>query len=541
MPTRDAMRCEPLDLIFSGEIGYYQGSPHRDLLPRLIRIAPSLAVEDKVLVLDECHDARLLSWIVTGMYRSCMRRVAVRKNPFLADRRFLDEILHAFLSLQRTMARIEAGELEVPDDTWRMYSDIYEIVAAYLGLAGYRQARRALLDTMWTMARQPGVTGSAIGRRAFGLAMLALTDWPENNEELVPPDMLIVADCSADRVLLRGVAEPRTAHDEDTDDDRAGVVRVPPGPTLDRLIRQSLAEPIKAPGVVVFPTTILDSIGKSDNKRDVKALIGDALGRELPLVAVPEDWDAWERARLSAFPWAFRAIRAFRIAQAGRKHFGLAVICLHGSPGAGKSALARELAESCGLRFVRYQADTASENSYAGTTIRWQSGHLGVAEAAIASAKVASVCISIDEIEKSSGTRRSNGGNLHDSLHGAWEIQTASGWHSPFLLHPVDLSHLVYVCTANHVSALPASLRDRMTLMEVPEPGPEHLSVLAPRIARELCRQRGLDEGWAAFDSVEWTALEAWKGGSIRTLQTCIETVFRVRDELPFAARGPLN
>ncbi|MCJ2084207.1 AAA family ATPase [Methylobacterium sp. J-090] len=472
-----------------------------------------------------------------------MRRVAVHKNPFLGDRRFLDEILQAFLSLQRTLQRIEKGEIDVPDDTWRTYSDVHEIAAVYLGLAGCRQARRALLDTMWTMARQPGVTGSAIGRRAFGLAMLAPTDWPENSEELVYPDMLIVADCSADRVLLRGVAEPRREiHDDGIDNDRAGLHRVPPGPTLDRLIRQSLAEPLGKPGVVVFPKSILDSIGKGENKREAKAILADALGAELPLVPVPEDWDAWERDRVAAFPWAFRAIRAFRTAQAGRSHFGLAVLCLHGSPGCGKSALARELAESCGLKFVRYQADSASENSYGGTSVRWQSGHLGVAEAAVAGEKKATVCISHDEIEKAAGTRKSNGGSLHDTLHGAWEPETSRSWHSPFLLHAVDISHLVYIPTANSVSALPNSLRDRMTLVEVPEPSAEHLSILAPRVAQELCRQRGLDEGWASFDSIEWESLrEGWKGGSIRSLQACVELVFRVRDELPLAARGPLN
>ena len=358
--------------------------------------------------------------------------------------------------------------------------------------------------------------------------------------------MLIVADDMADRVLRRGVAEPRREireiHDDGIDNDRAGIVRVPAGPILDRLIKQSLAEPLPAPGVVVFPKSILASIGKTENQKDVRSLLGDALGRELPLVPVPEDWDAWERDRLKAYPWAHRAIRAFRTAQAGRTHFGLAVLCLHGSPGCGKSALARELAESCGLRFVRYQADSASENSYGGTSVRWQSGHLGVAEAAVAGEKKATVCISHDEIEKAAGTRKSNGGSLHDTLHGAWEPETSRSWHSPFLLHAVDISNLVYIPTANSVAALPASLRDRMTLVEVPEPSAEHLSMLAPRVSQQLCRERGLDLGWSAFDSIEWESLrEGWKGGSIRALQTCVEIIFRVRDELPPAARGPLN
>ena len=543
MTMREATRCEPLENVLSGECGYYRDAAHRDLLPRLIVIAPSLAVEDKRLVLEECHGDRLLCSLVLGLYRSAMRRVAVQKNQVRADQRFLDEILQAFLSLQRTRKRCQENAFECSADAWLTYTDLYEFTALYLTLGGYAEARPAHMEMMWTMARQPGQVASVIGRRAFGLNLLHPCDWPERQPGIPYPDMLIVADVTADRVRLRGVAEPRReTHDEAMDNDRAGIVRVPPGPNLDRSIRQSLAEPLGAPGVVVFPRSILTSIGKPDNQRDVKAMLGDALGRELPLVPVPDDWDAWERARLEAFPWAFRAIRAFRVAQAGCAHFGLAILCLYGAPGAGKSALARELAESCGLRFIRYQSDNASENSYGGTTVRWQSGHLGVAEAAIVSARAASVCISHDEIEKAAGTRKSNGGSLHDTLHGAWEPETAKAWHSPFLLHPVDLSHNVYIPTANDISALPSSLKDRMSLVEVPEPGPEHLAVLAPRIARDLCRERGLDEGWAALDAVEWASLRAnWRGGSIRTLQSLVKTIFRVRDEHPDTDRGMLN
>lgn len=537
-----AARLVSLDEYLSGQKPLYKGAPYRDILPRLNSISSHLVVEDREGILEDCYGHQGLAEICEKLYRTALQRVSSKADPVIANAAFLESLLPEWETLRRhELEARENGSFDADPGASQIFAALHDALSVYLGLGGYREARPALLELMWQLARPLGHKADRIARRALGLSLLHDLDWPRCQPGQSYPDILLVADSLADDVLLRTGDNRRETHAQAMDDDRAGVRRVPPGPELDRLIRQSMAEPLGVPGAVVFPKSILTSIGKPDNQRDVKAILGDTLGRELPLVPVPADWDAWEQARLAKFPWAHRAIRAFRTAQAGRSHFGLAVICLHGSPGAGKSALARELAESCGLRFVRYQADSASENSYGGTSVRWQSGHLGIAEAAIASAKMASVCISHDEIEKAAGTRKSNGGALHDTLHGAWEPETARAWSSPFLLHPVDLSHVVYIATANEISTIPASLRDRMVLVEVPEPGPEHLGVLAPRVARELCRQRGLDEGWAAFDSVEWESLRAnFRGGSIRTLQSLVEMVFRVRDEFPVDA-GMLN
>ncbi len=76
------------------------------------------------------------------------------------------------------------------------------------------------------------------------------------------------------------------------------------------------------------------------------------------------------------------AIRAVREGQAGRTHIGRDVVCFVGPAGAGKSALARDIAEGFSIPFVRFGADGASENSFAGTGARWATKHLSVIESA---------------------------------------------------------------------------------------------------------------------------------------------------------------
>ena len=332
-----------------------------------------------------------------------------------------------------------------------------------------------------------------------------------------------------------GRAKARLTHAEEMDDDRAGIVRHAPSapkPVPVKPVPAAEPEP-QGPGVVIFPASIVER-HRPDLKRDIKAALGPALGAHLRHVPVPRDRAAWTRERLEAFPWAGEAIEAFRDLQGDREHFGGAILGLVGTTGCGKSALGAELITSSGLHLVRYNADAASENSFLGTPARWNTGHLGVSEKALADAMATSAGIMVDELEKASGSRNSNGGRLHDGLHGVWE-ETARAWHSQFLLHPVDLSRLVYVCTMNDAS-LPSSLLDRMRIVRVPEPGPEHLGVLAPRLARAVCRETGLDEGFGLLDGDELSALaDAWPGGSIRRLRRLVEICLRSRESGPAA------
>lgn len=332
--------------------------------------------------------------------------------------------------------------------------------------------------------------------------------------------------------------------DLEREDRKAGPVRDDTGfdprdedfDRAERVVADLLDEAQPEPaGVLVFPQAILAGAGKPENQRDVKSYLGSRLGARLPLVTVPRDWHAWEAPLVAEAPWLAPAVRAVRASQGGREHWGHGVICLVGPAGAGKSRIARRIAAASALPFASVNLDAASDSSsLGGTSIRWSSAHPGVPDGLLARAGTANGVILIDEIDKGAGSRHS-GGHPHDLLHGLFERSTAAAWRSPYLLSEIDVSHLLWICTANSVESVPASLRDRMTVVRVDEPAAEHLGILAPALAREACVELGLDERWGELDHEELAALSVWRGGSVRRLQRLVSGILRARDHAPVA------
>ena len=75
-------------------------------------------------------------------------------------------------------------------------------------------------------------------------------------------------------------------------------------------------------------------------------------------------------------------------------------------------------------------------------------------------------------------------------------------------------------------------LRDRCRVLRFPEPGPDHLPLLASRILERLYLEQGHDPRWATpLEGYEIEALVgAWKGGSIRKVVRLVEMLVETRE-----------
>jgi ATP-dependent Lon protease len=144
--------------------------------------------------------------------------------------------------------------------------------------------------------------------------------------------------------------------------------------------------------------------------------------------------------------------------------------------------------------------------------------------------RFASPGIVLDEVEKA-GTNRFNGA-LADVLLGLFEPQTAKAWFDPYIQASVDLSHVVWLATANGLEGIPIPLRDRCRVLRFPNPTTAHLPAIASHLLKALVIERGLDQRWALpLDAVELAELTAaWPGGSIRALGRLIEGVLKARE-----------
>ncbi|MFH8721341.1 AAA family ATPase [Methylobacterium fujisawaense] len=524
-------------------------SAHRDLYEHLVTGWPALVLLDRPALVEAVGGSEVMAEFLRSTYLTCAELVGARHGIDRVTRRvFQTRLLTSEVELERLLALRPAEDIEL-DLGYGIHDpldDLNERLLYHLSSLGDRSATVRLRPVVARHARQDGNEEgrAALVATLLGAEMLdgyveprfvpgthrydVVGQWREAGEEYIAHSVLATRERVRDAIVeARASASEREAEP-------------PPRPSPLAGFRKAAAvEPAPPGSVVVFPALSKASAGKPDNQRDIKAALGDALGAALPGVPVPADWDAWEAAAVARWPHMADVPRAIREAQAGRTHWGAMRLCLVGPAGIGKTAIGRFVAESSGLPFARYNADNATDNSFGGTSIRWNSGHLGVVPALLAERMRATGLVQIDEIEKASGHRGSNGGRLHDVLHGLWDDETSSRWACPFSAMTLDLSHVAYLATANSLNGIPSSLRDRMRVVEVSAPGSEHLAALLPQVAAQACREQGLDPAWGALDGVEWQALrEAWgQGGSIRRLQHLVSTILRARDADPSTPR----
>ncbi len=253
------------------------------------------------------------------------------------------------------------------------------------------------------------------------------------------------------------------------------------------------------------------------------------LGKALPRIAVP-DLPGLRAQLIDAFPYAASIIDPLLEDLIARPSVWLRPTLLVGPPGCGKTEFARMLLDGLGLPQSLYPCGGVSDSSLGGAARRWSTGEPSLPLALVLRHRLASPAILLDELEKV-GTGRHNG-NLMDVLLGLLEPASARAWHDPYIEAAADLSHLVWIATANSLDPVPPPLRDRVRILNFPEPGPEHLDVLASRLLTAAVTERGLDPRWALpLDGEERSVLNRhWRGGSIRRLRALVDRLVTIRE-----------
>lgn len=203
---------------------------------------------------------------------------------------------------------------------------------------------------------------------------------------------------------------------------------------------------------------------------------------------------------------------------------------LVGEPGAGKSAVARDICRQIGLPMTVYSAGGVSDASFAGTPAQWSTSGPSVPLQLVRDARVANPCIIVDEIDKVA-TGSANG-SLSDALLNFLDRGNAAVVRDPALEMAVDLSHVNWILTANSLNDIPRPLRDRCRILEVPNPSWNHVGDLVKTIICDLASERDLHPNWIApLDGDELSLVrKAWNGGSIRKLRRVIEVLVAGRD-----------
>ncbi|XP_056644126.1 lon protease homolog, mitochondrial [Diorhabda sublineata] len=204
------------------------------------------------------------------------------------------------------------------------------------------------------------------------------------------------------------------------------------------------------------------------------------------------------------------------------------ILCFHGPPGVGKTSIARSIARALNREYFRFSVggmtDVAEIKGHRRTYVGAMPGKV---IQCLKKTRTENPLVLIDEVDK---IGKGYSGDPSSALLELLDPEQNSNFLDHYLDVPVDLSKVLFICTANVVETIPEPLRDRMEMIDMSGyVAEEKLAIAKQYLLPQAMRDSGLkDDIIKVEDEALNTLIKSYcRESGVRNLQKHIEKVVR--------------
>lgn len=204
------------------------------------------------------------------------------------------------------------------------------------------------------------------------------------------------------------------------------------------------------------------------------------------------------------------------------------IICLVGLAGTGKTTLAYSIAEALGRRYERIPFGGMGDSlSLRGQSRSFPDAEPGLIIKKLVHAQSKNTVILLDELDRVSDLARAD---IMGVLVELLDSEQNKNFSDHYIDYPFDLSHVLFVATANNTNNISTAVLDRMEIIQMPSYSDDEKMVIGKNyLFPKIMHQSGLENGQISISDTVWPVIIRPLGfdSGTRSLERTLETMAR--------------